>query len=71
MKIRSRVVKVRACDDDDWYDDYPAYYETGQSYELGGPVERPRLRSVSPAAHAALNYRPARPVGFHRPKASR
>lgn len=41
MKVRRTIVKaVRSCDDD-WDDDWPPYYETGQSYELGGPVERP------------------------------
>lgn len=63
MKLRRRVVKAnRACDD--WDDDYPPYYETGTSYELGGPVVRPRLRSVSPAAHAAIHYRPPNKIGF-------
>lgn len=65
MKLSDRRIKHRACDDYD--DDWPPYYETGTSYELGGETLPARLRSVSPAAHAAIHHRPSRPVGFHRP----
>lgn len=68
MKVRRHVVKAtRACDDD-WNDDWPPYYEAGTSYELGGPAEPQRLRSVSPAAHAAIHHRVPRTIGFHKPK---
>jgi hypothetical protein len=66
MKVRRHTVKAtRACDD--WEDDYPPWYETGQSYELAD--ESSRFRSVSPAAHRAMNTKPASSIGFHRPKA--
>lgn len=67
MKVRRQTIKAARSCDDDWDDDWSPYYETGSSYEIGGPVERPRLRSVSPAAHKAMNHQRPRPVGFHKP----
>jgi len=68
MKVRRQIVKaVRSCDDDRDDDEAP-YYETGSTYEEGGPVVPRRLRSVSPAAHAAIHHRPARSIGFHKPR---
>ncbi len=65
---------AKSCDCDDYEDDWPPYYEHGSSYELSGPNERPKLRSVSHAAHAAMNAtpsRPANPMGFHIPRVRR
>ncbi len=65
MKIGRHVVKAtRACDD--WYDDEAPYFYTGSAYELSD--ESPRFRSVSPAAHRAMNVRPATAIGFHKPR---
>lgn len=68
MKVRRHVVKgVRSCDD--WDDDCPPWYEAGTSYEFSDDSSSSRFRSVSPAAHRAMNIRPASLIGFHRPKA--
>lgn len=67
MKVARHVVKAsRSCDD--WHEDETPWYETGTSYELGD--EGPRFRSVSPAAHRAMNQKPATTatIGFHRPR---
>lgn len=58
---------VIACDD--WEDgDYPPYFERGDSYELS--AERPKLKSVSEAAHRAYSMKAQErgPLGFHRPR---
>lgn len=65
--------------DDDFDEYWPAWLDVGTSYELSGREEPPRFRSVSPAAHRALQIGKAMqareaaeagrgPLGFHRPK---
>lgn len=65
MKLKTRIIKHRACDD--WYEDETPYYYTGSAYELGD--DAPRFRSVSRAAHEAMRSGQSRPIGFHKPKA--
>ncbi len=65
----SRLV-IRACDCDDYEDDEGPYYEIGSAYEMGGPAYRPKLKSVSDAAHRAMTPRSVgrtSPVGFRVP----
>lgn len=64
MKLRTRIIKRRACDD--WYEDEGPNYWTGSSYELGD--DAPRLRSVSYAAHHAIRATNRPTIGFHRLK---
>lgn len=66
MKLRTRIIKRRACDD--WYEDESPYYYTGSSYELGD--DAPRLRSVSEAAHHAIRTTNRPTIGFHKPRSS-
>ena len=66
----SRLV-IRACDCDDYEDDEGPYYEVGSAYELSGPAYRPKLKSMSDAAHRAMTMTaPSQPnpVGFRIPK---
>ena len=59
-------------DDDDWEDDYPPWFDVGSGHGLDLP-ETPRFKSVSPAAHKAIQIgRQMRdsergPLGFHKP----
>lgn len=65
MKIKTRMVKRSArLNDDDYYDDEAGYLAIGSACDFGGD-EKPRLRSVSSAAHRAMNAT-RRPVGFGR-----
>lgn len=65
----SRLV-IRTCDCDDYEDDDSPYYEVGSAYDLSGPAYRPKLKSVSDAAHRAMSMgasaQPKR-VGFRVP----
>lgn len=55
-------------DCDDYEEDWPPYFERGDSYELSS--ERPKLKSVSEAAHRAYSMKAQErgPLGFHRPR---
>lgn len=59
-------------DDDDWDDEYLPWFDVGSGHGLDLP-ETPRFKSVSPAAHKAiqigLQQRASErgPLGFHRP----
>jgi len=64
MKLRRRIIKTRACDD--WYDDEPVWFTVGSAETIGDGGHR--FRSVSPAAHRAMNARPAPAIGFHKPR---
>jgi len=66
----SRLV-IRACDCDGYEDEDGPYYEVGSAYELSGPTYRPKLKSVSDAAHRAMTMRAVvqtNPVGFRVPR---
>lgn len=62
MKLNRPIIK-RASDD---YDDEWIWFEPGTSYELS-ERESFRPKSMSRAAHAAINYRPPNRIGFHKP----
>lgn len=59
-------------DDDDWYEDDLPWFDVGSGHGLDLP-ETPRFKSVSPAAHKAIQIGKAAresergPLGFHRP----
>lgn len=57
-------------DDDDWYEDAPPWFDVGSGHGLDLP-ETPRFKSVSPAAHKAIQIGKAMkergPLGFHKP----
>ena len=58
--MKRQAIK-RACDD--YEEDWPPYYEVGQHWDLGSnPVAK--LKSVSQAAHKAMQWRPKPKVGF-------
>ena len=56
-------------DDDDWEDELP-WFDVGSGHGLDLP-ETPRFRSVSPAAHKAIQIGKVMsergPLGFHKP----
>ena len=56
-------------DDDEWYDEEPPL-TVGSGHGLDLP-ETPRFKSVSPAAHKAMqigrHMQDRGPLGFHRP----
>lgn len=64
MKLTRRTIKPsRACDD--WYEDEAIWFNVGSAEALNDSGDR--LRSVSPAAHRAMNARRSPAIGFHRP----
>lgn len=62
--VPSRIIWPRACDD--WYDDEPVWLTMGHAESNGDTGHR--YRSVSPAAHRAMNAQTAPVIGFHKPR---
>lgn len=64
MKLRTRTIKHRSCDD--WYEDESPYYQIGTAYGLSD--DAPRFRSASQAAHDAMRTTSRPTIGFHKPR---